>query len=301
MTDAVSARPSGLRLAVLGSPISHSKSAVLHAAAYEVLGLDWRFEAIEVGEGEFAGFLDTVDDSWRGLAVTMPLKREVMGFLDEIDTVAQRAGAVNTVLFDHGRRFGFNTDVYGLTRAITQLGVAEPRRVLLLGAGATAASVTVAVAAMGATALHIVARSPDRAAGTASLAESLGLEVTVSGFEGVNDAPADVVVSTLPGGTRLGRPTLDAIAPSSLRATTPLLDVAYGAEPSELVRAWVESGGSAADGLGMLLHQAVQQVRVFVGGGLGAALDEEPAIVEAMKAALEGHSHEPTPRYVGGC
>lgn len=290
MTDTASAKPAGLRLAVLGSPISHSKSALLHAAAYEVLGLDWRFEAIEVGEGELAGFLDTVDDSWRGLAITMPLKRAVMGHLDEIDAVAQRAGAVNTVLFDRGRRLGFNTDVYGVSQAITQLGVAEPHRVMLVGAGATAASVTVAVAGMGATELHIVARSPERTAGAVSLAEDLGLVTTVTGFDVINEGSTDVVVSTLPGGTVLGRQALDAIAPVTLRATTPLLDVAYGAEPSELVRVWIEAGGTAADGLGMLLHQAVQQVRVFVAGDLRATLDEEPAIVEAMKAALESRS-----------
>lgn len=292
MTDAASARPSGRRLAVLGSPIAHSRSAVLHAAAYRVLGLDWTFEAIEVGAGGFAAFLDTVDDSWRGLAITMPLKREVMTYLDELDPVAQRAGAVNTVLFDRGRRFGFNTDVYGVTQAVTQLGVAEPRRAVLIGAGATAASVIVALADMGAGELHIVARSPERAAGAVTLAEGLGLATTASSSAVVDDGEVDVVVSTLPGGTVLGPAVLDIIAPAPLRETAPLLDVAYGARQSELIRAWARSGGTAADGLGMLLHQAVQQVRIFVGE---TVLPHEGAIVDAMRAALDGHRNKPAP------
>lgn len=305
MVEAAGALPPGMRLAVLGSPIAHSKSPVLHAAAYEVLGLDWRFEAVDVAEGELAGFLDTIDSAWRGLAITMPLKREVMGYLDEIDAVAQNAGAVNTVLFDDGRRFGFNTDVYGVTQAIIELGATEPRRVVLLGAGATAASVIVAVAGMGATELHVVARSPERAAGAASLAESVGLAPVVSGFDVASterwDAvTADVVVSTLPGGTVLGRTVLDVVAPAALRETTPLLDVSYGAQPSELVSAWTESGGTAAGGLGMLLHQAVQQVRIFTGNRLGSGLHDtvpfdEGRIIDAMKAALESHSRKPTP------
>ena len=299
VTDAAGARPPGMRLAVLGSPIAHSKSPALHAAAYSALGLDWNFRAVEVREGETARFFETLDASWRGLAVTMPLKREVMQHLDEIDAVAQRVGAVNTVLFDHGRRFGFNTDVYGVTRALGELGVTAPHRVVLIGAGATAASVVVAVAGMGARELLVVARAPERAAAVLLLAESVGLTASVAGLSDAIDGRADVVISTLPGGTTLGDETINAFAPASFRTTTPLFDVTYGPAHSELVNSWNAAGGTSANGLGMLLYQAVQQVRVFTGGGPNAVLDDENAVIESMKSALDdaasGHTRSPAP------
>src|SRR6478752_1823922 len=103
MAEPLSARP-GARLAVLGSPIAHSKSPALHRAAYEVLGLDWEYDAIEVAEGGLATFLGGLDASWRGLSLTMPLKREVLPLLDELDELAAQSQLANTVLIDGGRR-----------------------------------------------------------------------------------------------------------------------------------------------------------------------------------------------------
>ncbi|HRN30473.1 MAG TPA: shikimate dehydrogenase, partial [Terrimesophilobacter sp.] len=101
---------------MLGSPISHSKSPALHAAAYRVLGLDWSFEAIELAEGGVRDFFRGLDDSWRGFAVTMPLKRAVFDQVDDVDAVARLAGAINTIVCGESSRWGFNTDVYGIER-----------------------------------------------------------------------------------------------------------------------------------------------------------------------------------------
>lgn len=114
--DVVIAVGSGSRLAVLGSPIAHSRSPRLHAAAYRALGLDWGFEAIKVGSGGLRGFFSALDASWRGFAVTMPLKREVFDHVDHVDEVARRAGAINTVVCGESERWGFNTDVFGRSR-----------------------------------------------------------------------------------------------------------------------------------------------------------------------------------------
>src|SRR5688572_28400212 len=99
------------RCAVLGSPIEHSLSAELHRAAYVELGLDWRYDAVEVDEAGLAGFLDGLGPEWRGLSLTMPLKRAVVPLLDEVRDRAVEAGAANTVLLGEGRRVGHNTDV----------------------------------------------------------------------------------------------------------------------------------------------------------------------------------------------
>ena len=105
-----------MRCAVLGSPIAHSLSPVLHRAAYAHLGLDWTYDAVEVGSPGLQAFVESLDESWRGLSLTMPLKRAVVPLVDSLDEWAQLAGAANTLLLENGRRLGFNTDVPGRWR-----------------------------------------------------------------------------------------------------------------------------------------------------------------------------------------
>ena len=110
------------RLAVLGSPITHSKSPLLHAAAYAELGLDWQYDAIEVTGDTLAEFVSSRGPEWRGLSLTMPLKRDVLPLLDSRDDAVELTGVANTLLFGAARR-GFNTDVYGITEAFRANGV----------------------------------------------------------------------------------------------------------------------------------------------------------------------------------
>jgi shikimate dehydrogenase len=268
------------RLAVLGSPIAHSKSPALHAAAYRALGLPWEYEAVEVPSGGLGGFLDSLDESWRGLSLTMPLKREVLPLLDGADALVGVVGAANTVLLDGGRRRGFNTDVHGVEEALREAGVARPARVLLLGAGSTAAAVVAAVVRMGAVSVAVSTRSPEKAAQLTALAERLGIELVVGGFD-LDVRDPDVVISTLPGGTVLNREL-----PEELRAAVPLLDVAYDPWPSALARSWQAVGGRVHSGLGMLVHQALMQVRVFVNRDPNLPLPDEHGVLSAMRSAI---------------
>ncbi len=275
-----------MRLAVLGSPIAHSKSPVLHRAAYDVLGLDWEYTAIEVGAGGLADFLASCGPDWRGLSLTMPLKREALPLLAEVEPVAAQVGAVNTVLLRDGARAGFNTDIYGVQQALRELGVTSPRTVLLLGAGATASSVIAAVHGLGATCVVIGARTPGKAGEALKLATRLGVTATAHDFDtAVREAAqnADVVISTLPGDAALGREL-----PTELRQSVPLFDVAYAPWPTAIARSWAAVGGTAASGLGMLLHQALRQVRIFVTGDPDQPLDDEAAVLTAMRRAI-GH------------
>lgn len=274
---------------MLGSPISHSRSPALHSAAYRVLGLDWSFEAIEIAEGELGSFFAALDDSWRGFAVTMPLKREVFDYVGVIDDVARVSGAINTVVCGAPNRLGFNTDVYGVRQALAELGVAHVDSAVLLGAGATAASVIVALANAGTERLTLIARSVERAAGSLELAESLGLWVDVIGFDDRIEAAPDVVVSALPPSARFNGAELTQLLPEPVRREVPLLDIAYGVNPSDVCSAWQDAGGRCVSGLAMLLHQAVQQVRIFVAGDPVAPLDREQEVVAAMRAALASH------------
>jgi shikimate dehydrogenase len=270
------------RLAVLGSPIAHSKSPALHRAAYAALGLDWRYEAIEVREGGFAAFLEGLDASWRGLSLTMPLKREVLPLLDTRSPLVDEVGAANTVLLRDGARAGFNTDVPGIVAAFREAGVDALESVHVLGAGATAASVLSAVSRLGATRVMVSARDTARAASLEEAAARLGLELTIRplGTDRSMSIPS-AVVSTLPGGVDAG------IAfPEEVRRRSVLFDVAYDPWPSTLARQWQSVGGTVIDGLSMLLHQAVAQVRVFTTGDPDGGIPGEAEVIAAMRAAV---------------
>jgi shikimate dehydrogenase len=269
---------------VLGSPIAHSKSPLLHRAAYRALGLPWEYTAVEVVEGSLGAFLNTCDASWRGLSLTMPLKREVLPMLASQSDLVTRVGAANTVLFDDGGALhGFNTDVAGIVAAFADHGVTRLESVQILGGGATAASVLAAASQLGATRALVLVRDPERAEHLDALASALGVALTVRRFE-VQDRSLSIpgaVISTLPGASAHGIVHADAVRKGAV-----LLDVAYDPWPSDLARAWNDVGGTVVSGLEMLLHQAVEQVRIFVTGIEGGALPDEQRVVDAMRGAV---------------
>jgi len=270
------------RLAVLGSPIAHSLSPVLHAAAYRVLGLDLEYDRVEVAEGELAGFVGSLDDSWRGLSLTMPLKREVLPLLDTVSPLAATLGVANTVVRDaDGRLHGHNTDVEGIVRSVERRHDARPESAVLLGGGATAASAMHAAWQLGARSFSVHLRNPMKAGELTSLAGELGGDVMVAPLSELPElGPLDFVVSTLPGGAADDLP----LRPRS--AESVLFDVAYEPWPTRVASRWAAEGGVVISGLDMLVEQAVGQVRLFVGGGGDAPLDDEDAVRAAMRASV---------------
>ncbi|MBT2473559.1 shikimate dehydrogenase [Microbacterium sp. ISL-103] len=271
-------RMSRHRLAVWGDPIAHSKSPQLHAAAYAVLGLDWEYTRRQVAEGAFGAALGGLDGSWRGLSLTMPLKEQAHRAATALDRHADLTGAVNTLLLSEGRR-GFNTDVGGIIDALAEHGIRDVARVRILGAGATAASALVASVEIGAAAIDVRARRPERAAGLVALGERLGSAVSAASFD-EPIAPVDLTIATLPGGTELEEATVARLSASG----GALFDVAYAPWPSSLAAGW--SGGAALSGEGMLLRQAVRQIRIFHHGEQDTPLPSEPAVIAAMRAVL---------------
>ncbi|HYI34225.1 MAG TPA: shikimate dehydrogenase [Glaciibacter sp.] len=286
--------PGARELAVLGSPIQHSLSPVLHSAAYRVLGLDWRYSSREVKPGELAGFIAGLGPEWRGLSLTMPLKQEVLPLITDLDRVAKLTGAANTVLLSHesGRPTlsGFNTDVVGIVRALAENGTASASHVSILGGGATASSALMAAAELGAETVDILVRTPPKAAPLVALGRSLGVVVTVSDITArvAGPGPADLVISTLPGGAQL-----DVALPDELRRSAVLFDVSYSPWPSALAQSWLDASGTVVSGLPMLLHQALIQVRIFVAGDPFEPLPDEDAVLAAMRAALDEGASTP--------
>jgi shikimate dehydrogenase len=267
---------------VLGSPIAHSLSPAIQRAAYEVLGLEWTYEAIDVTGAQLADFITNLDSSWRGLSLTMPLKRDVLELLTRRDPLVDVVGAANTVLLSDGELLGFNTDVRGVVQSFADVGVSRLDYVHVLGAGATAASVLVAIAQLGAQRILVSARTTANAVPLVALGERLGVEVTVRPW-GVMDRSLivpDAIVSTVPGGSN------DLRFAEPIRARAVLFDVAYDPWPSELASSWQEVGGTVISGLDLLVNQAVGQVRIFVSGDPEHPLENEADVVAAMRSAI---------------
>lgn len=252
------------RCGVLGSPISHSLSPVLHRAAYEYLGLGWTYTAHEVRETELAGFVRALDESWRGLSLTMPLKRAALAVASHVSEMAATVGAANTLVREgDGSWSADNTDVAGLAAAIRERGADRPGSACVWGGGATAASAVAALAGLGTTQIHLHARDSGRAAGPLTVAGRLGLAVAALPWQvGADCAAADLVVSTVPAGAA------DVLVESLAETAGPkrmLFDVVYDPWPTPLVAAWEKRGGAVASGLDLLVHQALGQLKLMTG------------------------------------
>ncbi|SDZ03821.1 shikimate dehydrogenase family protein [Herbiconiux ginsengi] len=277
-----------LKLGVLGSPIAHTRSPLLHRTAYAALGLPWSYDAYEVTTDALPGFVDALTPEWRGLSLTMPLKETILGSLDSIDTIGSATGAVNTVLIsqhDGQRRLdGFNTDVHGIREALLRAGVERTLRTLVIGGGATARSAVVAAGQLGSEHVDIVLRSPAKAADVVEAARSAGVSSTVTALHdpAVAGLEPDLTISTLPGGVGV---SVNFVG-TSIPASSTLLDVAYHPWPSELGGLWEAEGRLAVPGLSMLVHQAVAQIRVFLRGDPVVKLDDEERITAAMLDAV---------------
>ncbi len=258
---------------MLGAPIAHSRSPLLHAAAAEVLGLDWDYGRAEVREADLGAFLATLGPDWLGLSLTMPLKRAVVPLVAAHDPLVDLLGLANTVLLGEEPRL-FNTDVAGVDAVLRDAGGPYASAVVL-GAGATAASALEALRRQGVARRTVAARDPARAA-----AELGGLATDVVALSTAPLAEADVVVVTLPGGADPEVPVPERIA------GVPLLDVAYDPWPSRLGAAWRAAGGVLLHGLDLLIEQALIQVRIFTTGDPEQRLSREDTVRQAMRAAV---------------
>jgi shikimate dehydrogenase len=278
-----------MKAAVLGSPVAHSLSPVLHRAGYQALGLaGWTYDAIECDEAGLPGLIGRCGPGWAGLSLTMPLKRAVLPLLDEAEPLVAEVGAANTVIFDGGRHHGYNTDVPGMIAALAEsLPAREDGRpgspaglargndpaALILGAGATACSALAAVRGLGIAGVTVAVRDPRRAGTLQAAAERLGLAVRLVSFDDPGVRAPGLLIATTPAGAA------DAYSQrieAGVLSPRYVLDVVYHPWPTRLAAAAERSGAAVAGGFTLLLHQAARQFELMTG---------KPAPLEAMRAA----------------
>jgi len=264
-----------MKAAVLGSPIAHSLSPVLHRAAYAAAGLTgWTYQAIECDEAGLPALVAGCGADWAGLSLTMPLKRAVLPLLDQVDPLAADVGGANTVVFRAGQRHGYNTDVAGMVAALAGAGLTAPRSAVILGAGATACSALAALRDTGLRAVTVAVRDEARAAALLAVAQRLGVRIDLRPLASPGDlAGQDLLISTVPAGAA------DSYAMRTYAGPTPraVFDVVYAPWPTPLARAAAAAGAVVIGGFELLLHQAGGQFELMTG--------LRPAPLAAMRAA----------------
>ncbi|MEN9713400.1 MAG: hypothetical protein RLZZ164_64 [Actinomycetota bacterium] len=272
-------------LAVLGSPIAHSKSPLIHSAAYRVLKLDFDYSAIELAAGNLDTLVNSLDDSWVGLSVTAPLKEEAAKYAR--DDFERALGSCNTLVRTNDGWQAHNTDIFGLRMAFNDLDPKTIKRIAVIGAGATAKSALAAVAqTFPATKITLASRRAEPGRHLANFAlHALKLEVNpttdIVGAMGRND----LVISTLPAHA------LDEYAIKLKRAWLRkphgvLFDVAYEPWPSKAAELWRNNSLTVINGIDMLLWQAIAQIRLFTSGSVETELFNEAAVLHAMKDSI---------------
>ena len=269
-----------MKLAVLGSPISHTLSPALHKAAYAQLGLPHTFEAIDVTVERFKDFFESLDDQWLGLSITMPLKEIAFEVATKVSSVAKQTGAINTLVLKDGVQAD-NTDVYGISKSLRNAGCTNPKTATIIGAGATTRSAIVALAGLGVEGILIIARNAQKSATCIDLGNELGISIDATSNIQDKFFVTDVTINATPIGVA------DDFVSFLDSARGVLLDVVYNPWPTKLAAAWKAKSLTAVPGHQMLLNQAVRQIELFTG-----QIPDAQVMQEAMFTEMKARSHQ---------
>ena len=247
------------RAGVVGDPAGHSLSPAIHRAGYAANDLDWAYEAYTVAPAELDAFVgERLDDpAWAGLSVTAPHKEAILAF-GEADEPTRLLGAGNTLVFGGGGARVFNTDVPGFVRAWRAHSLPAPGSAAILGNGATARSILLALAGLGVADVIVLARRPERAGGMLDLAGALGVRGEIRALGDPVD-PVDLVANTIPAAAT--GPYAQALADGA----RVVFDAVYDPWPTPLGVAAEAAGRVALNGLDLLAGQAVDQFFLLTG------------------------------------
>jgi len=260
-----------INAAVLGSPISHSLSPLLHALAYEQLGLTARYESVEVKAGELSEYLAMTEKNC--LSLTMPLKEEALAVADSISEIATRISCGNTLSFKDGGWNLTSTDVSGFDHALSTHKLEQIDSVLVIGAGATARA---AVASVSQTAKEVLVISRNQERELAMNLASSGVVAYLPWQLTDRINSVDLVINTTP------KFAADFFLPSIDNPRGTFFEVLYDPWPTAVSKVWSEAQARVIDGLDLLIHQAITQVEIFS----GVTVDREFFYAKMRAAAL---------------
>jgi len=260
-----------IKAAVLGSPIAHSLSPLLHTIAYAELGLESDYTRIEIKVGELNAFLATCDQSWTGFSLTMPLKEEVLSFTANVSLLSQRIRSANTLVQKDGEWSATTTDVSGFTHALASHNKDASGDVLIIGAGATARAAAAACDGI-ADRITVMNRSLSRVEAISNCVEFSDLDFVSWDSASVIES-ADLIISTTPEGV-----SDSLIDYFPLNPTAVFFDVLYKPWPTKALTAWSQVGGQIIDGLDLLIHQGIDQVALFCGQSI-----DRPSMSQLMR------------------
>lgn len=274
-----------LPFAVLGHPIGHTLSPIMHNRSLESLGMDAIYLAFDVAPEKLMDVLPRMGDmGFGGVNLTVPLKEVAFRGIETLDESARRLGAVNTVQYVDGAMVGHNTDGVGVVKAIQEAFGASlaGASVFVLGSGGAGRAVAITCASQGAARLGITDLDEPRAQKVAAEIKTLGTSARIGVVPPVPPTwertalSADLVIQCTPVGMKTTDTPL--LPPSAFRANQMLLDLVYMYPETGIMAHAREAGAEAANGLGMLLHQGAHSFRIWTG---------RDADVDAMRAALE--------------
>jgi shikimate dehydrogenase len=258
---------------VLGSPISHSLSPLLHTTAYRYLGVEGEYHAYEVASGGLADFLLGKGKDLNCLSLTMPLKEEALGVADHVSSISKQIASGNTLHKKDSSWHLTSTDVEGFSFALKAVADFQYDEVLVIGAGATARAVA-AACNRSSTTLTVAGRSEKRHNSIRKSAPDATLEF-VDWETNLDLDSFDLVVNTTP-----------ANAANSFISTVNnpkgvFFEVIYNPWPTDLLERWKSTNAAYVDGLDLLIHQAISQVEIFTGQDI-----DRPAMAHLLR--IEG-------------
>jgi shikimate dehydrogenase len=261
-----------VRAAVLGQPVSHSRSPAIHNAGYAAAGLrDWTYTAIECGAADLPSFVAGLPADWAGLSLTMPLKEVALTVAAMVDPFAAAIGAANTLVRREYGWHAYNTDAPGMVRALLEAGVQRTPRLAVLGGGGTARAALAAAASLAAD-VTLYTRRPSAFAELQPVAEALDVGLVWQDWSTLPSCTAfPVVISTVPKGAA------DPLAVADWSGRPVVFDAIYEPWPTPMAAAASSAGCAIVSGLDLLLWQAVDQFELFT---------STAAPVAAMRAAL---------------
>ena len=273
---------------LIGHPVEHSFSPPMHNAAFDKLGMDYAYVAVDDNPNNLKSAINAGESlNIKGFNVTIPHKINVIQFLDEIDEVASLIGAVNTIDFKNLK--GYNTDGIGAAKAIEEVTSIKNKNVVVAGAGGASRAISFYIAKYGAESITILNRNIDRAKSLASDISDSGLinDVTADSISKINDylANADILIDTTPIGMHPNYDDEPIARAENMHEDLVVFDAVYNPNETVLLKEAIKAGAKPVYGIKMLLYQGAESFKIWT--GRDAPVDEmEKALRQTLN--LEG-------------